>query len=91
MYRELCWPCSPYHTYFVGVDSIEYYILIGGEDSSVRVYAKHQCNYIASERLSPRQCFVCGCAWISAQSSSTEKCFLVLDNYSHLSAFVLTV
>ena len=34
-----------HHTYFVGVHSIEDYILIGGEDSSVRVYAKHQCNY----------------------------------------------
>lgn len=79
-----------HHTYFVGVDSIEEYILMGGEDSSVRVYAKHKCNHIVCERLSPQQCFVCGCAWISAQSSSTEKRFLVLDNCSHLSAFVLT-
>ncbi len=80
-----------HHTYFVGVDSIEDYILIGGEDSSVRVYAKHQRNHIACERLSPQQCFVCGCAWICAQSSSTEKCFLVLDNHSQLSTYFLTV
>ena len=80
-----------HHTYFVGVDSIEDYILMGGEDSSVRVYVKQQCNHIACERLSPQQCFVCGCAWISTHSSSTEKHFLVLDNCSHLSAFVLTV
>ncbi len=57
----------------------------------IRVYAKDQCNYIACEKLSSRQCFVCGCAWVTSQSSESEKYLLALDNYGQLSIYVLTI
>ena len=80
-----------HHTYFVGVDCFDDLILMGGEDSSVRVYTKLQQNHIACERVSSQNCFVCGCIWLNLQSSSTNKYFLTLDNYSHLSTFVFSV
>ena len=79
-----------HHTHFVGFDCTDDYLLMGGEDSSVRVYAKHNSNSIACEKLSSQQCFACGCAWIRAQFSSVDKYFIVLNNCSQLSAFSFT-
>ena len=73
-----------HHTYFVGVDATDDYIVMGGEDSSLRVYCKRKCNYIAFERLSSCHCFVCGCAWLNSCSSNTQKYLLALDNQGQL-------
>lgn len=54
-------------------------IVMGGEDSSVCVYTKYKGNYIVCEKLS------------SEQTQSTHKHLLALDNYGHLTAFILNV
>jgi WD40 repeat protein len=62
-----------HHTYFVGADVTDDYIVMGGEDSSLRVYCKRNFNYIAYKRLSCHHCFVCGCAWLNSLSSNTLR------------------
>ena len=42
-----------HHTHFVGIDCT---LLMGGEDSSLRVYAKHRCNPIACEKITTVLC-----------------------------------
>lgn len=80
-----------HHTYFVGVDAIEDYIVMGGEDSSLRVYGKRDRNCITHKRISSNQVFVCGCVWLNSSSSNVQKYLLALDNEGQLALLRMTI
>ncbi len=79
-----------HHTYFVGIDVTDDYIVMGGEDSSLRIYCQRNCNYIAYKKVSSYRCFVCGCAWLKSHSSNTQKYLLALDNQGQLVILSMT-
>ena len=79
-----------HHTSFVGIDVTDDYIVMGGEDSSLRIYSKRNSNYIACKKVSSYRCFVCGCAWINSHSSNTQKYLLALDNQGKLVILSMT-
>jgi E3 ubiquitin-protein ligase RFWD2 len=70
-----------HQTCFIGVDTLNDYIALGGEHNHVRVYNKFDSKSIVSKKLHSSSTFVCGCALISSGNSTQ---LIAVGNQGHL-------
>lgn len=70
-----------HETCFVGVDSLDDFVALGGEDNFVRMYKKHASKSIVSKRLHPSTSYICGCVLVPIEESVQ---LIAAGNQGHL-------
>lgn len=91
LHRTVCtttYEDNTHETCFVGVDSFDNYVALGGEDNFVRIYSKYASKSIAAKRLHPLSTYICGCVLVQIEESIQ---LIAAGNQGHLAYMKLNI